>query len=196
MYKDSDSLEVKASLHKRGFAEEGFNKEPALVQFPGKVQDVVTCDSVNAAILENGQLFTWGEFIYEDTLLVPHSPVPFLTSGLGNSGQLARSEGMTTPDENGNYDLSPTGFGYVRIDDDKSYDLQVIAEHFLTPKEVLWDTRFIRRRVLAVSVGALHIVASATGPEGHGQVFTSGHNSSGQLGHGDLICRHQMTKAS
>ena len=96
-------------------------------------------------------------------------------------------------------DLSPLGFGYkitkTTSDGDSQpfYVNDLIVEKFLTPSEVIWDSPFTGRRVLSVAIGSSHLVASATGAGGYGQLYTSGLNGCFQLGHGDNKSRHKMT---
>lgn len=122
--------------------------------------------------------------------------------GFGNYGELARSAGMTKPDAYGKYDVAQT-FAYKQERDEEGElydepDIDIIKEHFLTPKPVIWQSNpKLKRIVISVGVGVTHLVVAARDPgQLHGKVYTSGVNSYGQLGHGDDgkdTTRHELT---
>ena len=70
-----------------------------------------------------------------------------------------------------------------------------IIEHFLHPSPVIFaHLPAITPKVIAVACGLTHIAVIARDPtSSHGNLYTSGLNCSGQLGHGDDIDRHELT---
>lgn len=100
---------------------------------------------------------------------------------------------MTKPDDNGKYDVGKM-FAYEKecnaegvweITDKPKLD--IIKEHFLKPKPVLWQSNpTLKRTVISVGIGSVHLVVVARDPGTlMGKVYTSGLNSFGQLGQGD-----------
>jgi hypothetical protein len=133
---------------------------------------------------------------------------PPTLQGFGNNGELARSAGMTKPDEYGQYDLGrPFFYRNVQITDDETGttftdskpNLDLVKEHFLKPQPVQWATSCtnpaLKRTVIAVGLGFFHILVAARDPgQFEAKLYTSGLNNFGQLGHGDdNISRHALT---
>ena len=71
----------------------------------------------------------------------------------------------------------------------------ILEQHFLRPKPVLFAHRpAITPKVIAVSCGVNHLLVVARDPtSSHGNLYSSGLNCSGQLGHGDDVDRHSLT---
>lgn len=180
MYKDMDSGKFSDKDGPSGTTE-GCNKKPMHVfQMPGKVRSICTNGSVNAALMEDSTVLTWG---------------------FGNKGELARSAGMTTPGPNGQYELGKL-YCYKSVGEGEAQelvpDLEIVDNHFLKPKPVLWATNpQVKRTAIAVAVGTFHILVSARDPgQYQAKLYTSGLNNYGQLGHGDSgdnTERHALT---
>jgi alpha-tubulin suppressor-like RCC1 family protein len=107
---------------------------------------------------------------------------------------------MTTPDADGIYDLT-RDFYYTRSDE-KGVPCQApcfdkMREHFLTPKAVRWAGAipYIRKKVVDVACGGFHILVAASDSSSPA-LYTSGLNQYGQLGHGDLVDRHELTRVT
>lgn len=76
------------------------------------------------------------------------------------------------------------------------YNFDLIAEKFLKPAPVEWAMP-AKYTVLDVACGEIHLLVLARrNGEPETGVYSSGHNVYGQLGHGDLLQRHQLTKIS
>ena len=71
----------------------------------------------------------------------------------------------------------------------------IIEQHFLRPKAVMFAHQpEIKPKVIAVACGFDHIAVIAMDPcSSRGNLFTSGLNGAGQLGHGDTVDRHVLT---
>jgi hypothetical protein len=124
-----------------------------------------------------------------------------LFSGMGHSGELARSRDMGAPLRDGKYDLgkSWTGEEYdvevtVKETDPETgaislknkmetkyrYFEDLIVKEFLTPQPVQWST-FGKRSVISVACGELHLVVVARMDGAlQSDVYTAGHNGFGQ----------------
>jgi len=135
---------------------------------------------------------------------------------MGQTGELARSANL--PDhpprnDDGTYELGKTFVGNVSVEivekDEKQqdgtivkkkerveaydYDFDLIQKNFLTPAPVIWKTPG-KRQVLELACGQSHLlVAARSVSNGSIDVYSSGHNNYGQLGHGDLQQRHVLT---
>ena len=101
---------------------------------------------------------------------------------------------MTNTKADGTYDVG-SDFIYKKELDEKGEwvksnepDEDIVKEHFLKPKHVLWQSNpHLKRSVLSVAIGVSHLVVAARDPgEMHAHVYTSGGNGYGQLGHGDV----------
>lgn len=120
-------------------------------------------------------------------------------AGFGNCGELARSAGMTKPDKDGEYDIGRKFF-YKTVKDGEGKefstpDLEMAKKHFLTPKPVIFAGRNLKKTVLYVATGGNHLLVAARNPgQDFAQLYTSGLNGNGQLGHGDLVSRHELTQ--
>lgn len=75
----------------------------------------------------------------------------------------------------------------------KSTPDTVVLEDFLKPKPPIWAGPPLKRTVVAISCGGMHLLA-ITKEEGELCVYSSGLNNYGQLGHGDLKNREELTK--
>ncbi|VEU41168.1 unnamed protein product [Pseudo-nitzschia multistriata] len=211
VYKDSDSglfkeltspndLKIHVQKHKH-------HEFPVQVLGLGKIVMVDAGHSWNAALDENGDLYTWG---------------------MGHSGELARSKSMgatTTEasyiDSDGKdkgkyekYDVSKNFIGEVRqrpeLDSDGQpkrdedtgkiimadywqYHLDKIRDKFLTPAPVEWIGG-LKKKVEHFSCGMIHLLVVARDPGSlETRVFGSGNSGFGQLGHGDTKELHQLT---
>ena len=110
---------------------------------------------------------------------------------------------MTTPNDQGQYELGENLYYHrvEKIDEEgKAYldwvpDFEMAKDLFLKPKPVHWATNpKIKRTVIAVGFGSYHIMVVARDPgQFHAKLYTSGLNRFGQLGHGDLTTRHELT---
>ena len=182
----------------------GYNPKPVHVKMPGKVLSIHTQANFNAAVMQNGTVVTWGKY---RTVLVPklfskatsnESVIGDVFAGFGNKGDLARSAQMTTPDENGKFDVGRK-FYYKTVKDEKKEersvpDLKIIEKHFLAPKTVIYAGPQIKRTVIYVETGSFHLlVAARILGQDFAQLYTSGLNNYGQLGHGDDEDRHELT---
>jgi NADH:ubiquinone oxidoreductase subunit 3 (subunit A) len=129
---------------------------------------------------------------------------------MGHKGQLARSQNMTAPDANGNYDLGKNFCYHKVVDDDDVVDYTganeaVILQHFLTPLPPIFAGLPSRKMVTGIACGGHHMLVTARGPgESKSKLYSCGLNNYGQLGLGDLndatykICadRHELTLVS
>jgi regulator of chromosome condensation len=69
---------------------------------------------------------------------------------------------------------------------DKNTPNDVIIKDFLTPKQPVWDVPTLKRTVVTLSCGGYHLlVVTKEGGGGNLEVYSSGLNNYGQLGHGD-----------
>jgi alpha-tubulin suppressor-like RCC1 family protein len=70
----------------------------------------------------------------------------------------------------------------------------IIEQHFLRPKPVMFAHRpTITPKVIEVACGLTHILVIARDPTSPvGNLYTSGLNCSGQLGHGDTVSRNVL----
>jgi alpha-tubulin suppressor-like RCC1 family protein len=117
---------------------------------------------------------------------------------------------MTQPGNDGKYEVSKT-FSYKKERNKQGEweltenpDLDLMKEHFLKPKHILWQCNpSLKRSVISVAIGRNHLVVAARDPGlSVGKVYTSGVNAYGQLGLGDegkgtdrhaltLVCEHK-----
>lgn len=146
---------------------------------------IVAGYSINAALLEDETLVTWG---------------------MGHKGELARSEAMTQPDADGNFELGKTFCYEPETDDEGNIFLapkeDVIRDMFLLPKAPLWDNALptLKKIVVGVAAGGFHLLVAARDPgQAESKLYSSGLNNYGQLGHGDVngkdvvTDRHKLT---
>jgi hypothetical protein len=180
------------------------------ISMPGPVFSVHSNNNISAAILKDGTLVTWGKcdcmhalvfaswiackwFVSTAACFALHCH----ETGFGNNGELARSAGMTDPDENGNFDVSAALYKDATTGE---IDHAKVLELFLKPKHVEWNVRCqpkLPRRVIAVGLGHYHIlVAARDGGSLESQVYASGLNGDGQLGLGDDVTCHALTHVS
>mmetsp|Transcript_15672 Transcript_15672/g.17284 ORF Transcript_15672/g.17284 Transcript_15672/m.17284 type:complete len:567 (-) Transcript_15672:198-1898(-) len=199
MYKDMDSGKWKDSKVSEDFEIKGNHKFPTEVEgFGGKVRMICAGSSWNAALSEDGFLYTWG---------------------MGNSGQLARSKSMgakkikaTYIDSTGapnneyeDFDLTKSFMGKVfeegKDTNGKSilrfkYFEQKIHRTFLTPQKVEWNGEHLvsKREVIHLACGDIHFLVVARDPGAfQTRVYSSGCSSFGQLGHGGTENLHELT---
>jgi regulator of chromosome condensation len=98
-----------------------------------------------------------------------------VTWGLGDCGELARP----VPKMN------------------KKTSNDIIIREYLTPRPPLWDgpaTIGIKRSVVTISAGGYHLLVVTRDCDGELNVYSSGLNNYGQLGHGDITNRDKLTK--
>jgi alpha-tubulin suppressor-like RCC1 family protein len=208
MYKDMDSGKWR-DIGSRDAPIKGTHKFPIVVGgFGGKVSVIDAGNSWNAALSEDGFLYTWG---------------------MGNSGQLARSKSMGANKIKGKYidstgknneyedlDLTKLYMGEIIVtkekdrngndillDDGKpkTYDAynyfhKKIRNTFLNPQKVEWAGGILglKIEVLNFSCGDIHLLAVARAPGTfQSRVFSSGCSSFGQLGHGGTKNLHELT---
>jgi hypothetical protein len=176
---------VQSDDHPRGSVV-GKNSEPVHISLlPGRAKFVAAGGNFCAAILEDCTLFTWG---------------------MGCSGELARSAEMTTGVDNDGFpDLGKQFFMTMKMVVDQETGMEyekyffnedVIKEHFLKPKPVLWNTSLpkLKRAVTHVSCGTSHILVCARAPEdSSSRAYSAGGGAFGKLGHGDELPRHELT---
>lgn len=132
-------------------------------------------------------------------------------AGMGHRGQLARSPKMTMPDANGNFDLGKEVCYHQVVDEDGVVDYQgpnkeIITEKFLkpAPPNFAGGQPFDKMIVTDNACGGQHLLVIARVPgELASQVYSSGLNNYGQLGHGDAndgtavnTDRHEVTLVS
>jgi regulator of chromosome condensation len=81
---------------------------------------------------------------------------------------------------------------------DKKTSNDVIITDFLTPKQPAWDVPKInpkmKRTVVTMSCGGYHLLVVTKEGDGDLEVYSSGLNNYGQLGHGDIDNRNVLTK--
>ncbi len=95
-----------------------------------------------------------------------------VTWGVGNCGQLARP----VPELN------------------KKTPMEIVKAEFLMPRPPVWDTPMLMdRKVLSMSCGEFHLLV-VTKEMSELNVYSSGLNNYGQLGHGDNTNRSVLTK--
>ena len=115
------------------------------------------------------------------------------STGLGNSGELARSHDIPgAKQEDGSFLV---GQNLYRIKGEFLKDF--VLEHFLTPKPCRWGgtVPFPKRKVYDVSCGGRHmLVAAASDTNAPPCLYAVGLNSEGQLGLGDTRERYVLTK--
>lgn len=73
------------------------------------------------------------------------------------------------------------------------YFEDLIKREFLTPAPVCWAGPSVKRSVLSVACGELHLLIAAREGNFDTKLYSSGHNGFGQLGHGDSLERHELT---
>jgi len=128
-------------------------------------------------------------------------------TGLGSCGELARSQNMTEPSQDGSYDLGenfyytvPRKFtdagGVEHVEMNPS--TRIVMDNFLKPQAPLWEepvpAPFSTKKVVLVACGAFHILVAAISSEDSVPLlYSSGHNACGQLGLGDLEQQHKLT---
>ncbi|KAL3822815.1 hypothetical protein ACHAXA_005980 [Cyclostephanos tholiformis] len=95
-----------------------------------------------------------------------------VTWGLGQNGELARPVPVL----------------------DKKTSNDVIIMDFLTPKQPVWDGPKIKRTVVTMSCGGYHLLVVTKEGGSDLEVYSSGVNNYGQLGHGDTKSRNVLTK--
>ncbi|CAJ1969562.1 unnamed protein product [Cylindrotheca closterium] len=202
MYKDVDSGKFHDVPIGTNESPKGSNVYPTLVDLPGPVREIKAGEAFNAALLEDGNLYTWG---------------------MGHFGQLARSKTMGADlkkDEKGNsipgvYELGKMwigeeyetdeqekdGDGNLKFDEKGNpvwatayrYHEDLIKEKFLKPAPVIWANPYPKRSVLSLACGELFILVVARDEGYDTNVYSAGHNGFGQLGHGDKHERHELT---
>lgn len=142
-------------------AVEGMHIYPVRVGFQGKrVQDIRCGFAFNAAITEDGYLYTWG---------------------VNESGELGRPAYTPPPNKED-----------IRYKD--------LAEQMLTPLPPLWladdgTAKQMQRKVESVACGGYHmLVTSLAGFDfPSSELFSTGLNNYGQLGHDDTESRSSLT---
>lgn len=213
VYKDMDS-----GKFRDGPDIVGFNERPVHVDsMPLRCVHFSTTESANVALLEDNTAVTWGESLpylpyctfvlllrlFAFCLVVYFRPfqISLLRSnekkyaGFGNSGELARTAGMNAPrDQEGKYIITKT----FMFDDQGKPKADLIKEHFLTPKPVMYaHGPDLKRTVIAVEMGGYHLLVAARDPgQFQAKLWTSGLNNYGQLGLGDVggaTNRHELT---
>ncbi|KAL7488195.1 hypothetical protein ACHAW6_013783 [Cyclotella cf. meneghiniana] len=75
---------------------------------------------------------------------------------------------------------------------DKNTPNHVVISEFLTPKPPIWSGLPGKKKVTAIACGCYHLLAVVR--EGGMNVYGSGLNQYGQLGLGDIVNRHELTK--
>ena len=95
-----------------------------------------------------------------------------VTWGLGQCGELARP---------------------VPVIDKKTSD-DVVIRDYLTPKPPVWDGPTMKRAVVTMSCGGYHLLVVTREGGGNLEVYSSGVNNYGQLGHGDTKGREILTR--
>lgn len=160
-------------------------KEPVHVwQLPGRAKMIACGGAHNVAVLED-------ENNSEETTLV--------TWGMGHGGQLARSRDVPTGKRDDG--LPELGHPFYRGIDAKTgqkyYKQDLVMEHFLKPKPVIWAAGLGRKIVTHVGCGDTHTLVAARSPgEPSSRLYAAGMNAYGKLGMGDEIERHEMTLVS
>ena len=94
--------------------------------------------------------------------------------------------------EDGTYDLNDGFFLDGQIVDPKK-----VLDEFLTPKPPRWagSIPYPRKVVTDVACGRYHVLVVARDPnDGVQNLYSSGNNTAGQLGHGDDESRHELTR--
>lgn len=145
-------------------AVKGKHIHPVRVDFKEKrVQDIRCGYSFNAALTEDGYLYTWG---------------------FNLSGELGR----------------PT---YNLPSNARDANYKELAQQMLTPLPPLWSlengtSKQIQRKVESVACGGFHmLVTTLAGFEfPSSELFSTGLNQYGQLGHDDTECRSALTHVS
>jgi alpha-tubulin suppressor-like RCC1 family protein len=154
----------------------GHRCEPVHVfQLPGRAKFIAAGGSINAAILEDDSLVTWG---------------------MGHSGQLARTQDVTDlRDSNNLIDLGHAY--YMRMKNgQKTYLEDLVKDTFLTPKPVKWEIPG-PKIVTHVSCGGEHILVAARTPGAtSSRLYAAGGNAYGKLGVGDEYPRHELVLVS
>jgi alpha-tubulin suppressor-like RCC1 family protein len=99
---------------------------------------------------------------------------------------------MVNPNEKGEFDLLK-----AHIFEDGSYDNEFIREKFLNPSPVRFAIGSPKKTVLTVACGSYHLLVVAREPNDFkSTLYSSGLNNYGQLGHGDIVNRHELTPVS
>lgn len=201
MYKDTDSgmfRDLRSSDDLEICVKENKHHNfPVTVQGLKKIVYVDAGSSWNAALDENGDLYTWG---------------------MGNSGELSRSKSMGAKlvqasyiDSDGKdqgkydtYDVTKKFTGdYVEKEETKNgkketytvynYNHRIIRDKYLTPAPVEW-VGGLKRQVEHFSCGMLHLLVVARDPGSfETQVFSAGNSGYGQLGNGGTKDCHELT---
>lgn len=175
MFKEDRGAKFKIAS-KPGESIIGVNRRPThMSQMPGKVRHIESGGDFAAAILEDLSLVTWG---------------------FGHSGELGRSADMATPNADGGYNLFPHDMKYYKegADGNEYIDERIIVDKFLSPKPPRYNWGSPKKRVLTVACGQYHILVVAQEPSSsQTHTYSAGNNGFGQLGHGDVQNRHELT---
>jgi len=169
IYKEKDSAKFKIPPGP-GQSAEGTNELPQHIwEMPGKVKFIDSGGDFAAAILKDSTMVTWG---------------------MGQVGELARSVDMTDKNEEGKYVLDPSW--YKR--EDGSINEDIIRDKFMKPQPPRFNYGSPKKQILTIGCGLYHLLVIAREPNAvHPNVYSSGVNQYGQLGHGDKEERHELT---
>lgn len=112
---------------------------------------------------------------------------------------------MANPNQDGEYDLGRQ-FYYTtpvtKLDGNKTEytvmepNIQTVCELFLKPQPVRWagNLPFPKKIIVSVACGSRHLLVAARDHDGSPYGYSAGLNRDGQLGHGDFVERHELTR--
>lgn len=105
-----------------------------------------------------------------------------LTFGFGNSGELAR--GIPLP-RTAYFDAKRASELKKHESKDLAFDVAFVLKNHMTPRPAIFASGSQRKKVLSVACGAAHLLVAAREPgQSESNVFSTGHNNYGQVGHG------------
>ncbi|KAL7570326.1 hypothetical protein ACA910_017172 [Epithemia clementina (nom. ined.)] len=168
MYKERDKTPFRITANPSEDPK-GQNEKPQhMWQIQNKAILIYSGGDFAAAILEDRTMVTWG---------------------FGTTGELGRSADMASPNVKGEYDLGPNFYNPNGV-----LDKKVIREKFMMPQPPRFNWGSPKKTVLTVGCGIFHMLVVACEPGvAETNVYSTGHNGYGQLGHGDMKTRHELT---
>lgn len=172
---------------------EGSSATPVPIPMPGNLKairiEAGNASNFAAALLEDGSLVTFGKSGILESLLdsfISHSLLfshayyyhYYDDSGFGEKGELARSRDIVAPLLDGGFDVT-AAFLEMTVPE--------VLQRFLTPHKARFagpvPFPYSRKKVLSFACGSNHLLVLARNVgEGITTLYSSGQNSSGQLG--------------
>eukprot|EP00523_Entomoneis_sp_CCMP467_P009017 CAMPEP_0168727528 /NCGR_PEP_ID=MMETSP0724-20121128/5223_1 /TAXON_ID=265536 /ORGANISM="Amphiprora sp., Strain CCMP467" /LENGTH=554 /DNA_ID=CAMNT_0008774361 /DNA_START=6 /DNA_END=1667 /DNA_ORIENTATION=+ len=169
-YKEKDSKKFKI-IADEGQSPIGSNSTPQHIwEMPGEVISIASGGDWAAAILKDRTIVTWG---------------------MGQSGEMGRSKDMKgITKKEGKFDLSPEWYK----GEDGKIDEHIVRTNFMKPQPPRFNWGSPKKTAVTIGCGLYHMVVVAREPGAAAtNVYSTGLNKQGQLGHGDQVDRHELT---